>query len=1145
MVRNFRLPLIFILGFFFTITYGRDFPHIQFENLTYDNGLPNNIVYQTVKDHKGFVWIGTSNGLVRYDSKNYKIFRHSEKDLNTPAGNQIKCLLIDSENYLWLGTQENGISRYNPATSNFIHFTSNENDPSSLSNKETLCMIEDSKGRIWVGTENGLNVLDKKTGKFTRFLHQANDSTSLSASAVLSILEDSSGKIWVGTWAGGLNLFQPNALSFAASTFKHFKHNSLRKESLSNNNVWSLFQDSQQRIWVGTFGGGLNLMIPSLKQDTPQNFETQFIHYQNSPKDKNTITNNDIYTIQEDYKHFLWVGTGHGLNILDLENIKSTKRIDANVSSTYPEITIKSHRPTMHNSSLVFNLIRNIYVENNEIWLSTLGGISKYNPFSVRFKSMLTPIQSNNNHSVTAILVDNESTHWLGIWDAGLIRHNPLSGELKIYKRCDGGTTALADADINDLFKDKSGNIWVGTSSGYSIFDVKKETFNNISFQDFNKEIHYGKVTDFFKDSRDRIWFATGSGLVRMYEENDSVKYHLYKKVPGNPNSLSHTEATHIAEDKHGNIWVTTWRGLNKIETLPDEELIFTRFLNDPDKPNSICNNRTTCIAIQGDQYWIGTEGGLSHYLPEEDKFINYRNEEGLRTTSITALEIDSEGQVWGATRQGLFRLNPQTGIFKCFLKEDGLQGNKFNFLSSTRDEKGALFFGGTTGYNTFLPSEIEFNQDVPKLEFTDFKIFNESVTFDRPLHELEEIELPYHQNYFTIQFAALSHVQPFRNQYAYMLEGFDEDWVYSNHRNFASYTNLNGGDYTFRIKASNNDGIWNEEGRSIKISVTPPYWQTWWFYVLVIASLMLGIYLFSYFRNKSILSRSRELEAFNANLNAQIKVRKQTEERLREREQKLIDTEKRLEGMVEELHRSNQELEQFAYIASHDLQEPLRMVGSFVQLLEKKYSDKIDDAGKEYINFAVDGVNRMSGLIKGLLSFSRVGRQHANFEKCNLNMIVEKKMLDIRKYIQERSAKINVEHLPEIVYCDPTQIGAIFYNLIVNAIKFNRKEQPTVDIQLFEEDQDQWTFKVSDNGIGISNEYQARVFEIFKRLNSTQEFKGSGIGLALCKRIIENHEGKIWFESVEGEGTTFFFSISKHLHGKNKTSREEVLDVA
>jgi len=281
--------------------HSKEFPYVQFENYTHENGLPDNVVHQTVKDKSGFIWIGTADGLIRYSGgTDFKEFRHYPDNPNTPAGNQIKCLLVDSENNLWIGTQENGVSCYNIGTSTYTHFPHNKSNPNTLSNKETLSLMEDSQGRIWVGTENGLNVIDKQTGYITRFYHNSKDTSSLSAPAVLSILEDSQERIWVGTWGGGLNLLIPSKEGIKGSTFKHFKNDPIYKESISGNNVWSLFEDSQQRIWVGTFVNGLNLMIPSLNYKNLEEFSAQFITYKNNPKDQKTISNNAIYSINED-----------------------------------------------------------------------------------------------------------------------------------------------------------------------------------------------------------------------------------------------------------------------------------------------------------------------------------------------------------------------------------------------------------------------------------------------------------------------------------------------------------------------------------------------------------------------------------------------------------------------------------------------------------------------------------------------------------------------------------------------------------------------------------------------------------------------------------------------------------------------------
>lgn len=1142
MIYKYKLFILFCLLLLGLNAHSKEFPYIQFENFTYENGLPDNMIYQIVKDKSGFVWIGTSHGLVRYDGANFKAFYHNDDNINTPIGNQIKCLLVDSENYLWIGTQDNGVSRYNTKTSTYTHYLHDPDNPNTLNSRETLCLLEDSKGQIWVGTEKGLNVIDKQHGVIAHFMPDDKDSTSLSKNAVLSLLEDSKGRIWVGTWEGGLNLLLPSEAGLSGATFKHFKHNSLNQESISGNNVWSLFEDSKQRIWVGTFNNGLNLMIPDAEYKNEASFSPQFIHYKNNPNRENSIPNNAIYTINEDKNALLWVGTGHGIGVADLSKVGNIQFIDAHVPHTIPDLGFKTYRQNNYDVSLIDNLTRNIFVDDiGCIWIGTSGGISRYDSPSIRFRAMMTPSETNFNYSIQSIIVEDAHTHWLGVWDTGLVKYNPQTGDREVFNADPSNPTALANANVLKILRLESGDIWLGTNSGYSIFNIHKETFTNYVPQDTAKKIQDIRVSSYLKDSKGRVWIGTGSGLTRVYEDENPIRYELMEiKTNNNPNPLT-TEATTITEDIHGNIWLTTWNGLNKLSPDANGEFVMQQYIHLLKDTNSICSNRITGMAIKNDNYWIATEAGLSRYLPEEDRFINYGKKQGLHMTNMTSLQIDDENQVWGATRQGLFCLNPDTKEIQYFFKEDGLQGNTFNWLSTARDQHGNFYFGGNQGYSTFVPKDIKPNQHRPQIVITGFEIFNKEQTFDQPLHTLDEIELSHEQNYFTIRFAALNYIQSSRNQYQYKLEGFDEDWINSGNRNFVSYTNLNGGTYTFRVKGSNNDKKWNEIGTSIKIKVIPPFWWTWWFWGIIIASALFIIYLYNYYRNKAIRKRSYELEAYNAKLNAEIEVRQRTEDRLREREQKLTEAEKQLEDTVKELQRSNKELEQFAYIASHDLQEPLRMVGSFVQLIGKRYSDKIDDAGQEYIGFAVDGVNRMSGLIKGLLSFSRVGLQNANFELCNLNAVLEKKMLDIRNYIEERQAIVSIGTLPDSVFCDATQIGAIFYNLIVNAIKFNKKEKPCVEVGLVSEDDKIYLFQVKDNGIGISQEYKERVFEIFKRLNSNDEFKGSGIGLALCKRIVDNHEGEIWFESEEGEGTTFFFSINKHLD-KNQSNIYETL---
>lgn len=1115
-----------------TTLFAREAPYIQFENFTYKDGLPDNTTFQVVKDTTGFVWVATVGGLARYDGANFKTISNDGTNDNSPLSNQTKVLMVDSENHLWIGTQKSGASRYDIINNTYMHFGQEGQDDKSLTNLKILSFMEDIQGRIWIGTENGVNVWDKSTGEITQFLHNPKDSTSLGAQAVLCIMEDSAGRVWIGTWDGGLNLLIPNKTDFSKSTFKKFKYNSLRKETISGDNVWSLYEDSQKRIWVGTFGSGLNLMIPGLNNADEQNFTAQFISYKHSVDNPLTLPNNDIYSIVEGDDNYLWIGTGGGLSLVSLNSVGLPSYIDAHVGHTIPELSFINYKSSQSSIAIIADIVRNIYIDDmNSCWLSIKGGISKYDKKGIKFMSALTVEEMDDECGVTAISAGDANKHWLAVTAQGIFEYQVDNKTYTVHRGKKSKKTALNDDTFISMTQLSNGNLWVGTNSGLSIFNTEQKTFKNYSLGKNNNI----QANCSLEDSKGRIWIATNDGLYRVFNiTKDSLDYQIYKNLLDDDNTLSHSNVSHLAEDSKGNIWATTWHGLNKITVNANNQLTIKRYFHIPEAPHSLGNDQEMVyVRVNNGEIWVANGAGLSHYQPDTDSFINYDN--GLSATGIVAMEVDDSGDIWCSTLQGVFTFSPKSKKSRYFYKEDGLQNNHFALRSSFKDEKGTIYFGGTTGYTTIVPQDIMYNSDEPRIFITGLKVFNEERHFDEPIEYVKTIKLNHRENYFTIKFSALNYIQSSKNEFAYKLEGFDEDWIYCDHKNFASYTSLPGGKYTFRVKGTNNDGVWNEEGASVKIIVTPPFWQTWWFWTVLIGSIALIIYLYNKQRTAAIRQRSRELEAFNAKLSSEIEVRETTEQRLREREQKLKEAEKQLEETIEELQRSNKELEQFAYIASHDLQEPLRMVGSFVQLINRRYADKLDDAGREYIAFTVDGVNRMSDLIKGLLSFSRVGKQNANFESCDLNAIVEKKMMDIKKYITERNAKVIIDTLPKSVFCDATQIGAIFYNLIVNAVKFNRKDNPTVYVKFEEENKTHWLFSVQDNGIGINPEYKETVFGIFKRLNANDEFKGSGIGLALCKRIIDNHQGEIWFESEKEVGTTFFFSISRKLNDKSE----------
>ena len=398
----------------------------------------------------------------------------------------------------------------------------------------------------------------------------------------------------------------------------------------------------------------------------------------------------------------------------------------------------------------------------------------------------------------------------------------------------------------------------------------------------------------------------------------------------------------------------------------------------------------------------------------------------------------------------------------------------------------------------------------------TNISINNKYKKFDSDVVTIKDINLKYDENDVSFEFSALNFLKPKSVKYAYKLEGYDKEWIFTGNLSTAVYTNLSGGDYSFNVKYSDENGEWvNDRQLAIPVHIAKPFWEETWFYISCVILLCIIIYIFIRSRTKTIREKNRVLENYNNALNKEIAERRRVEESLIQSNEELI--------------RSSQDLEQFAYIASHDLQEPLRMVGNYVQLLNRRYYNNIDENGKTYIDFAVEGVTRMSELLLNILNFSKVGKMDIQLYDTYLKKIVEDKIVDLNSVIKEKNVNIELVELPLKIRCEPAQIGTVFQHLINNAIKFNKNPEPKITIKC-EEQSDYWLFSIEDNGIGIKSEYQDKVFEIFKRLNTRDKYEGHGIGLSICKRIIYRHGGKIWLKSEIDKGTTFYFTISKNI---------------
>lgn len=1140
------------------LIWGQGTSNIRFSTLGIDDGLSNNGVNSIVMDDLGFLWVGTSDGLCRYySSKDSKVFKTKNAGEGGLQADNIRSLLVDSKNNLWIGTRLGGLTWYNQKANLWKTYRHDPKDPTSISNDEVLSIIEDSKGRIWVGTERGLNVLDTATHQFHQFLPNENDKHSLKSPAVLTIMEDDKGWIWAGTWAGGLHLLiPPKTGNIGDATFRFFVP--INKQEATN--IWKIYQDNEQRYWVGTRGGGLYIMsLPDNANLEDKNWQPHFRGYTRDKDNSNSISNDYIEDIIQDKSGDLWVSTTKGLNIISSETLSALT--DQKVNSDASNIVFQKYFTNSDDNNSIVSNDMTCMLEDKQglIWLGSYHGLSKYNPYSNQFKNHFLE-EIPDSPSNQTVLVTKEEKGWIVNRGKGVLEYDFEQMKLSPV---DSINKKIPDRTYSIIYSADRINIFFASCHGIVKYNLETQSTEVLDIpQEMRKYIKKVDVRFVYHDSKDRIWLGGETGLF-LFDSDRTCRY-FEKKA--DPNSLSDNAITQLIEDSKGDIWVSSYNGLNRLIDEGNGKYKFEQFRHDSNDPdNSVTSNRLISLLELNEILYIGTMDGLCGYDLNKKQFINF-SEEGKKDFFLSLITLGGD-EIWGTTSEGIIVFNTKTKTFNRFQKKDGIGSSIFKLGGSTNSERKCIYFENEAGVTCFNPQNLIKNSTPPEVYVTEGKVMSTSEKSTRNIDGISngEITLSHTDYYLSLNFIGNNYCRAEKNRYAYKLDGLEDKWNYTTSELKAVYTNLDYGEYTFRVKASNNDGVWNEEGVSLKIIKEPAYWETLWFQLFVFGTMFFLIFSGINFYTKHIKARNTILKKFNEDLSNEITERKKVEKALQEREQYMevlvkertaeLESKKEevemlyqniqernevLEKIVEkrtlrltesnqELSRSNQDLEQFAYVASHDLQEPLRNIGNFAGLLENKYEKELDNGGKEYISIIVDGVQRMTKLISSILTYSRVGKDNVEFTEVDLNEVLDNKIQDLSQKISERNAVVHRENLP-VVFGESEQLSMIFYNLINNAIKFNQKEKPTVEIRLFEECDNYWTFSVKDNGIGIAKEYQDKIFEIFKRLHGKEEYKGTGIGLAVCKKIVLRHRGKIWIESEQGKGTTFFFTISKKL---------------
>ncbi len=1107
---------------------------LNFQTIDNTKGLPNNFINEIEMDSLGFLWIATNDGLCRYDSpKQIKVFKSGQLGLNSSI---IKALHAANDSILYIGTSFGGVTKFNILNNTHKTYSTRSTSKGQLSSDEILTIHAMDSGEVWVGTENGLNVIYPDSDSIFQFpiVKEADD--QIQATAILDINQDDNGWIWIGTWEGSYYLYLPSVDGdHCNGTFRKF---TLETENTPQH-IWKIYQDSRKKYWIATHNYGLySMSLPenASNQQTNQDWDPTFHKFRRDLTEDFDISSDYVLDIEEDSKGNLWIGTVFGLNILTPEEINN---YDFTSTTPTTELNfIKHYHSTDKVNTLSSNHIKKIYRDKQDLmWLGSISGINQYNLYTNQFNvcnlSNNSTEDTNQFQLINSIYGLDSTTLLLASDINGLFTYDLTTKEVIPNKSFIG---PQFDSRVSSFFKDENENkLYIGTSLGVGCIDMNVNMSKLVPFSSFSKEdINNLVITAIFKDSKGRIWGGTETGLFNFDEKTE--QYNWFHHNHEDKTSLADNSVTQIFEDSKNNLWITTFNGISRLSEI-DNQFKFENFKRaDQGIGDNILSNKVSSVAEYNDKLYFGSRGGIFTY---EHSNSSFKPLEGLRTQyTINAILISENGIIWASTSDGVLRLDLKNNESKLYGKLDGIGSISFRPNSAIKDDFEKFYFGGNKGFVQIDDSKIKRNTEAPEVYITDINTINSNSKNSYVGIKNSAICVPPDNYFISIDYTAVNYRQAENNQYAYKLEGFeDEEWNYTDKQEVV-YTNLDPGEYVFKVKASNNEGIWNNEPKHIDVIVHAAFVETIWFKLLLTVLAIASLRIINLVYTKNIRKRNELLKGYNDRLNTQVKKTEAANTSLEEREKYMKILLERLDHSNKELLRSNKDLEQFAYVASHDMKEPLRTVGTFTTLLNRKYGAGLDSNAKEYMEFISEGVERMSSLINSLLSYSQVGKEDIEFKRSDLNDLVKAKIKDLSKIIQDKNVTIDCAELPS-VYCATNQIGMVFYNLILNGIKFNKSQNPTISISSTENDT-HYKFQVTDNGIGIPEKYQDQIFEIFKRLHSREEYEGTGIGLALCNKIIHRHNGTIAVNSASNEGTTFYFTISKDIKPTPQLVNEE-----
>ncbi|MEM6895448.1 MAG: two-component regulator propeller domain-containing protein [Bacteroidota bacterium] len=1053
---------------------------IAFQHL--ETGLSQSSATQIFEDSSGFLWIGTPNGLNKYDGTEFQVFEKSEDGKVGLTDGYVESLYEDAEGMLYIGTNQ-GLNLYDRKYNLVKPFPFKPKG--QFLQTKYIGAIARSHNWLWLGTDNGgVYRYDLKTGetqqiRFNEIYRKgpsnhfivalyplAEDKLMIVTQASIYVInntlqvisqiqkpQDISSALRVSDASYMLGTHDGNLLKLTVT--QNFELEAEQVPICAGHAILSITRDDHGKIWLGSENAGLSIYNP--ETGSVANIKADL-------KKPNTISSNSIWSLHKSKNGVIWMGPfKKGLSFYDPEYFKF-KHIQTDPFST---------------NSLNNNIVNTFWEDNKgNLWIGTDGGgLNLWDRTQNHFSTLSNANGTLNTNVVLCLMQDDKDRLWIGSWAHGLAIMDLETNEFEVWNK---GNSFLGSNNVTDMLQDQKGRMWIVTLfGGLHVYYPEQDTFQHVSVRSEKDGSETITLARLFEDNSGQIWVGSQtSGLFRLEEQD--------------------------------NKWVPV-----HYHTLHSERNISNDFIN-------------TMVHDKEGNFWVATQAGLNKYIPEKDTFKAITKKDGLPNDAIKGIIPDDDGYLWLSTGNGVVRYQHENNEIVSYYANDGLQGNEFNADSYYKTSAGELLFGGSNGFNIFKPEEVLKRTDVPEVLITNLRIFNKNVfpndefgVLKEDISQTDTLVLDYHQDVVDFEFHALTYRHPEKVQFAYFLEGFETEWNYVGRDQHATYTNLNPGDYTLRIKSTNSDGVWGDNEVNLVLTITPPFWKTWWFRALV---AFLGIFTFFIIYQLRI----QRLK------NTQVKLEKEINQRTQELQLK----HKKLMAAADQLSLKNEEIQRFAFSVSHDLKSPLNSIKGIASLIPMELDMEKHPEMQEYVGYIDETCDVMNNLITDITKIAKLGKIENRLELLDMNEILEIARGLVQGRVSQTSTKLYIDkNLPKI-YGDRNRMIQVFENLLDNAIKYmGYQKSPVIRIEASSPEQGKNQFRVIDNGSGLSKKELEKLFTPFERFDGTTE--GSGLGLYMVRKIIEAHEGTITAKSDgKGHGATFMVTLPV-LEQRQKTKKQ------